>query len=177
MEEKKNLISLKMMRFFPWKSIFVCGYGAGRSEEGTEDYGKYFAVDAVYTLFKYTQPLQNPELAWRRLLDHARRYPGPQKADEAERAANDWVCDILSKVLMLKKDYKISLAIAEIEGRRGDKWGETSPPSPMIAYFSSCSLSPHRCQQRQLLVSGRVSSIHSEIVKEEVSTFLPELYG
>ncbi|MGR3178238.1 MAG: AAA family ATPase [Candidatus Anammoxibacter sp.] len=57
---------------FPWHKIFVTAYGAGLRTEGTEDYGQYFAADAVYSLFKYSHPMQNPELIWRRLREVAR---------------------------------------------------------------------------------------------------------
>ena len=50
---------------FPWKDIFVCGYGPGRQTQGTADYDEYAAVDAVYTLFRYYEPMQNSELAIR----------------------------------------------------------------------------------------------------------------
>ena len=56
---------------FPWNKIFVTAYGAGLRTEGTEDYGQYFAADAVYSLFKYSHPMQNPELIWRRLIEVA----------------------------------------------------------------------------------------------------------
>lgn len=52
---------------FPWNKIFITGYGAGLRTNGSEEYSEYFSPDAVYTLFVYTQELQNPELAWRRL--------------------------------------------------------------------------------------------------------------
>ena len=39
---------------FHWDKIFVTAYGAGLRTEGTEDYGQYFAADAVYSLFKYS---------------------------------------------------------------------------------------------------------------------------
>lgn len=52
---------------FPWENLFVTGYGAGLRVDGTEDYDQYFSGDAVYTLFKYSQTLQSPELSWRRL--------------------------------------------------------------------------------------------------------------
>ncbi len=57
---------------FPWNKILVIGYGAGLRTEGTEDYGQFFSADAVYSLFKYSWPLQNPELIWRRLREVAR---------------------------------------------------------------------------------------------------------
>lgn len=53
---------------FNWEQLFVSGYGANRSASGTEDYYEYDVSDAVYTLFKYTQSLQNPELAIYRLI-------------------------------------------------------------------------------------------------------------
>lgn len=52
---------------FPWHRLFACGYGAGRGVEGTESWSKYRVVDAVYSLFQYSQPLQNGELALLRI--------------------------------------------------------------------------------------------------------------
>ena len=52
---------------FPWKQIFVCGYGAGRGTSGTGDIAGYSAINAVYNLFNYSEGLQNPELTIRRL--------------------------------------------------------------------------------------------------------------
>ncbi len=52
---------------FTWDDLFVCGYGASRSDFGTETYSEYNETDAVYTLFKYSHPLQNPELNIRRI--------------------------------------------------------------------------------------------------------------
>jgi predicted ATPase len=54
---------------FPWEKVFVCGYGAGRSAYGTEDYDRYSTVNSVYSLFNYESSLQNPELVLRRLKD------------------------------------------------------------------------------------------------------------
>lgn len=54
---------------FPWNNIFVTGYGAARRAFGTMDYSEYNSIDAVYTLFKYDNPLQNPELILRRTKD------------------------------------------------------------------------------------------------------------
>ena len=54
-------------KVFPWEEIFVCGYGAGRGTSGTGDVGGYTAISAVYNLFNYSEGLQNPELAIRRL--------------------------------------------------------------------------------------------------------------
>jgi predicted ATPase len=52
---------------FPWRGIFVCGYGANRGTEGASDTERYSAADAVYTLFSYDWQLLNPEVVlWRR---------------------------------------------------------------------------------------------------------------
>jgi predicted ATPase len=52
---------------FPWDRIFACGYGAARRGFGTKDIDDYATLDAVYTLFNYDVPLQNPELVLRRV--------------------------------------------------------------------------------------------------------------
>ena len=54
------------------KAIFVCGYGAGRVTMGTESWTRYRIIESVYTLFRYDQSLQNPELILHRLR---RFYP------------------------------------------------------------------------------------------------------
>lgn len=51
-------------------SIFVCGYGVGRSYTGPETGRAYRIIDSVYTLFQYDQPLVGAELILRRLMDH-----------------------------------------------------------------------------------------------------------
>ena len=56
--------------------IFVCGYGAGRGTSGTGDIADYTAISAVYNLFNYTEGLQNPELAIRRLPYRSDRRQG-----------------------------------------------------------------------------------------------------
>lgn len=63
---KKNIIDQEE---FPWKSIFIAGYGAGLRTSGSATLDSYLAVDAVYPLFRYDEPLLNPELALRRLVD------------------------------------------------------------------------------------------------------------
>ncbi len=51
---------------FPWKSLFVAAYGAGRGVAGTGDIAGYTPLNAVYNLFNYSEGLQNPELMlWR----------------------------------------------------------------------------------------------------------------
>lgn len=58
---------------FPWDRIFASGYGAGIRVHGTADFDSYRTVDAVYPLFMYDAPLQNPELVIRRLVMEAQR--------------------------------------------------------------------------------------------------------
>lgn len=96
---------------FSWKKLFVVGYGAGRTTEGREEYGEYRAIDAVYTLFRYDQPLQSPELVWRRLLDTARRKAKRTGKDPEQAATklNERVKAILHDVLLLSKKEEIDL--------------------------------------------------------------------
>jgi ABC-type dipeptide/oligopeptide/nickel transport system ATPase subunit len=56
-----------------WNRLFLTAYGAGLRTAGTAKYSDYFAVDAVYSLFRYDAPLQDPELAWRRLIAASQR--------------------------------------------------------------------------------------------------------
>ena len=60
---------------FPWDTLFISGYGAGRGMTGTGDISQYSALDAVYNMFNYTEGLQNPELVIRRLSARPRRNP------------------------------------------------------------------------------------------------------
>lgn len=53
-------------RAFPWKTLFVAAYGAGRGVAGTGDITGYTPINAVYNLFNYSEGLQNPELMLRR---------------------------------------------------------------------------------------------------------------
>ena len=70
---------------FPWGDIFVSGYGPGTRTQGTQDFQYYLAVDAVYPLFSYTVPLQNPELVIRRIIDTA-EMSTKEPSLQAERA-------------------------------------------------------------------------------------------
>lgn len=73
LDEEDNETEIKDLEKFPWEKIFVSGYGAGLRTQGTADYKEYFSADAVYPLFRYDTPLQNPELAFRRALDDGRQ--------------------------------------------------------------------------------------------------------
>lgn len=53
-----------------WNNIFVCGYGAGRGTSGTGDISGYSPINAVYSLFNYSEGLQNPELILHRIGKH-----------------------------------------------------------------------------------------------------------
>jgi predicted ATPase len=74
---------------FPWRKIFVCGYGANRSILGSELFEKYSLADSLYTLFNYKQPSQSPELMLRR------RAISEEEIEE--------ICRWLDEVLMLDK--------------------------------------------------------------------------
>lgn len=73
---------------FPWNRLFVVGYGAGSRVLGSGSIDSYSIIDAVYTLFRYDEPLQNPELALRRLKDEVEkkkiRNPSDIKFDTFE---------------------------------------------------------------------------------------------
>lgn len=114
--EGKKPIKIKSDSF-PWDKLFICGYGAGRGTQGTADYELYTPIDAVYTLFRYDQPLQNTELALRRLLDFGKSKRGADK----KRSTLQQVNSMLRHVLVLKKGDGISLTPKgiEVQGRWG----------------------------------------------------------
>lgn len=87
---------------FPWDRIFVTGYGAGIRTLGTADFDYYLAADAVYPLFRYDTPLQNPELVMRRLISAAYRSGSPSKALRTIRR-------LLSRILQLRPKDRIEL--------------------------------------------------------------------
>lgn len=86
---------LRPSRRFPWYRLFVVGYGSGRNPEGRDEFDEYRTVDAVYTLFRYDQPLQSPELAWRRALARAKKAGNEKKVGLR-------IKQLLEKVLMLE---------------------------------------------------------------------------
>lgn len=59
-------------KLFPWDSLFACAYGTGRAVAATGDVSGYSVMNAVYNLFNYSEGLQNPELAFRRLSQNRR---------------------------------------------------------------------------------------------------------
>jgi ABC-type branched-subunit amino acid transport system ATPase component len=50
--------------------LCVCGYGAGRSYEGSDKFREYRIIDSVFSLFNYEETLIPTELTLRRLRDH-----------------------------------------------------------------------------------------------------------
>ena len=100
--EVDKRISVKNWQKFPWGKLFIAGYGAGLRTDGSADYDQYFSGDAVYTLFKYSQTLQNPELAWRRLESAA-------KSDDLKKRINEDISRILHDVLDLHDDSTVQL--------------------------------------------------------------------
>lgn len=118
---------------FPWKQIFVCGYGAGRTVSGSADPERYRAVDAVYTLFRYYDPLQNPELALRRIMDEAWMTRGAKQ----EKRVLQYLLELIARVLMHDKG-KLFLKETGIRVRR--PWGDCDIRSSGDGYSAMTTL-------------------------------------
>lgn len=103
---------------FPWDLIFACGYGSARRAFGSQDINEYAAIDAVYTLFNYDTPLQNPELVLRR-LDKSRQL---SKGKKGKRLRT--LLDSLAAVLMLPSG---SIALATSGLTVSGPWGAFQP--------------------------------------------------
>ena len=90
---------------FPWHRIFACGYGSARRSFGTKDVSEYATVDAVYTLFNYDAPLQNPELVIRRVASNpdSKLLQGPSKrnGNSASKGGLKTLLDSIAQVLLL----------------------------------------------------------------------------
>lgn len=97
---------------FPWSRMFVTGYGAGVRMLGSETLDQYLPVDGVYSLFRYDEPLLNPELALRRL-----EAEGKKRGKEVL----DVFLELLRAVLNLEKDDRVYLEKTGIEIR--SRWG------------------------------------------------------
>lgn len=109
---------------FPWEKIFVSGYGAGIRTEGTADYQYYVPVDAVYPLFKYDMPLQNPELALRRILDEAwERGKDIKERYNREKRMRDYILRLLKSILNLEKKDRVLLSTIGLEVK-SPRWGQ-----------------------------------------------------
>lgn len=115
---------IKKIEDFPWGEIFVSGYGAGIRTNGTADYQHYTSVDAVYPLFRYDVPLQNPELGIRRIVEAARKKikKNATKSQEFASEMEKHLMDLLGDLLNLNKNEKIKLTNKGIEVDT-KKWG------------------------------------------------------
>jgi energy-coupling factor transporter ATP-binding protein EcfA2 len=95
--------------FYPfWDALFVTGYGAGLRTTGTAKYSDYFAPDAVYSLFKYDAPLQDPEIAWTRMKAASRRASKRTKNISSEKVDEN-ISEMLKYVLDLDENAQIVL--------------------------------------------------------------------
>ena len=107
----QEVLKKRIPKDFPWKQLFVCGYGPVRVMQGTHSYAQYETADAVYTLFNYGYELQSPELI-------VQRRVWGQQAKEHK------LFRILSDLLTLKRD-DVSLSRTGItaRSRAGDTIG------------------------------------------------------
>ncbi len=99
-----------------WDNLFVAGYGAGLRTTGTAKFSDYFAPDALYSLFKYDAPLQDPEIAWRRLVAAAQKNKTNIRRDYI---TNNRVSRLLRYVLDLDRQSAIILEPNGIYVKRG----------------------------------------------------------
>jgi energy-coupling factor transporter ATP-binding protein EcfA2 len=123
-KDKKRLVMSQDR--FPWHQIFVSAYGAGARTIGTGDFNSYVAADAVYSLFMYKEPLQNPELIIRRLIEAARES-GNKGAQAKQRAAEkrlEEITALLSRVLKLGRGDRVDLTKTGIRLKRMGQWAE-----------------------------------------------------
>ncbi len=97
---------------FPWDKVFAAGYGPGVRVRGTADYDYYLAVDALYPLFVYDKPLQNPELVIRRLVAPDGKLRNEKKVLGAVRT-------LLQCILQLESSDSIRLTRTGIEVNTG----------------------------------------------------------
>jgi len=91
--------------FWGKEGLFVTAYGAGLRTEANAKFVDYFAPDAVYSLFKYDAPLQDPETAWRRQI------AAVQKAGRSRSvpSVNRKISNLLKHVLNLDDEAEIRL--------------------------------------------------------------------
>lgn len=100
-----------------WEKLFVAAYGAGLRTTATAKFADYFAPDAVYSLFKYDTPLQDPETAWWRLRSAAEKENTKNKAHRKRSLSkhgratriDEMVKGVLRYVLDLADDADITL--------------------------------------------------------------------
>ncbi len=122
---------------FPWKDLFICGYGAGRVlGEMTEQQDKYSTRTAVETLFSSGQPMQHPELSLRRVASEARNSAPAQKQHEAEQEMLSRFLKLIKNLFMFTGRERIELTgrgieVVDADGRsrlqdQGDGYKSTS---------------------------------------------------
>ena len=134
---KKNERNIIDQEEFPWKSIFIAGYGAGLRTSGSATLDSYLAVDAVYPLFRYDEPLLNPELALRRLVDEEQKRQGRKSKVVPHRRfgiLNDFL-ELLKNILNLGKHDRVYLTRQGIEVR--GPWGRCGLESLGDGYKST----------------------------------------
>lgn len=115
---------------FPWNRIFAAGYGAGIRVQGTADYDYYLTADAVYPLFRYDAPLQNPELIVRRLVDAARR-----NGQGGAHKILTYIKTLLKNLLQLDDQDQVELTRTGITVR--GRWGRSELSSLGDGYRST----------------------------------------
>jgi len=107
---------------FPWEQIFVSGYGPGVRIQATSDIQHYLPVDAVYPLFSYSSPLQNPELVISRLLRATREGTITLKAGKAtESKVLRIIQSLMTDLLDLKSPdhFKFTTTGIKVDGHWG----------------------------------------------------------
>ncbi len=148
---------------FPWRKIFATGYGAGVRLHGTGDYDDYAAVDALYPLFVYDKPLQNPELAIRRLV-----APRGKKHNSAR--ALESLKKLLRHILQLEDKDAFDLTKSGISVKiRGSK-------QPLSAsgdgYHSTVTWVLDLLSWRYLYEPDNLTNIHGIVLIDEIDQHL-----
>ena len=111
---------------FPWHRLFACGYGSARRSFGSKDVSEYATVDAVYTLFNYDAPLQNPELIIRRIAsDPDSKLLGTRKSNKkSQKSALQGLLDSIANVLLLPEgSIRLDITGLVVSG----PWGNFQP--------------------------------------------------
>lgn len=107
---------------FPWNHIFVSGYGPGIRVQGSADFQHYLAADAVYPLFKHDEPLQNPELVIRRLIEEeSDRNENSKTKTENTKEVLNYVKSLLKDLLGLENKDQVLLTKTGIKVK--GRWG------------------------------------------------------
>ncbi len=113
-KQKSGAVSQKALaQFIPWLHTFVTGYGPGLRTSGTAKFTEYFAPDALYSIFNYSSHLQDPEIAWRRLVDASRKNPknkgDDKKAEKAASTTSDKISKLIHGILGFGPNEKVVL--------------------------------------------------------------------